>query len=71
MIYPTCSRRSIGANPRAIGRPGAQGWVWPLRAASCGLTAANRITGGAVFTMTLPADRQAPAPADPVTATAE
>jgi signal transduction histidine kinase len=42
-----------------------------LQAHGGDLTAANRTTGGAVFTMTLPAGRQARAPADPVTATAE
>jgi signal transduction histidine kinase len=42
-----------------------------LQAHGGGLTAANRATGGAVFTATLPVDRQAPALADPVTATTQ
>lgn len=42
-----------------------------LQAHGGDLTAANRVTGGAVFTATLPVDRQAPAPDDPVMATAQ
>jgi signal transduction histidine kinase len=41
-----------------------------VRAHGGDLTVANRAAGGAVFTMTLPVDRQARAPADPVAATA-
>jgi signal transduction histidine kinase len=40
-----------------------------LQAHGGDLTAANRTTGGAVFRMTLPSGRRAPAPADPITAT--
>ena len=42
-----------------------------LQAHGGDLTAANRATGGAVFTVTLPLDRHALAPANPVTATAQ
>ena len=42
-----------------------------LQAHGGDLTATNRATGGALFTATLPVDRHAPAPAAPVTATAQ
>jgi signal transduction histidine kinase len=41
-----------------------------LQAHSGDLTAANRVTGGAVFTATLPCDRRAHVPADPATTSA-